>query len=940
MIAISYRREDSLPVTGRLYDRLQAEFGQGKVFMDFDSIPYGVDFRDHIKQMIEGSKVLVAMIGPDWVGKRRRGSRRIDDPTDFVRLELAYALQRNLPIIPVLISNTRMPKAEELPKDIEGLAFRNGLNLDAGIDFHHHAERLVIAINRLLIEPPARLTSPKETPALPKPPQKSPASPEAQLGSPKILSVPPPIPQPPLHEELSFESKVEAKARVTKASPQPTADTPSEKPQFDVSERQGDSVLPHTVEKTNFLKRAQQRIGYLQNKLVADFVRPLDDTESRRPVASLKSAKKIIRFVLGGVIVAAFVFGVGFWGSHFFRSEDKDTQSLPELVTKPITQEPPKALSQPTMPVQAQPSIAQATSSPIRTASPITRPTPSEGALWIDSSPQGAAYEVIDGNGKHYTGKTPDFIHVPTGYAQVIQKHESQEHRSLVWISARETTSNSWHFTTVATIAPVQVSPQPQSSVSPAATVAANVTPLQSQPPSTTSMATPTGENWQARVADFVRQFIALNQLQDANATVGFYAPTVDYFDTRGKDHAYILRDVQKYNTQWPARRDSIDGNIQVEEKVPNQQYRASFKLALYAENPKTTEWSKGEMSMTLDVNIIGGAPKIAAINQKRLQHHNGRGKGPRPPEMEAALRPIDPSKLTKVLVKKYGFFALLPTDIFPDAETKLSDGVTDHINAIRGCAAVSFTGSRETVRSAYDDCLAQFYKAPDHRKVDYKVIRDNWFVISAGTHTTGYYTKGVKHGDDVFVMELEYGDVCIIPNATLAQISHAFDGSTDAAPAGTNPSPSPGSTPAGSGGEKIEPKLVSVKIKKYGVSAALPPEVFPDVEKLSHDNETFLRGKSWSGRTTLRFFSTQQSLNKAYAEFVAKHTTDYKVLKSDWFAVSGDLGMVNGAYMGFYVKGIKKGNQVVIMDLEYQDDDFPFGEETFNSIVRSFARN
>ncbi|PYL10197.1 MAG: hypothetical protein DME34_00915, partial [Verrucomicrobia bacterium] len=105
MIAISYRREDSLPVAGRLYDRLQAEFGKGNVFMDFDSIPYGVDFREHIKHMIEHSKVLVAMIGPDWIGRRRHGNRRIDDPADFVRLEIAYALERNLPIIPILISN-------------------------------------------------------------------------------------------------------------------------------------------------------------------------------------------------------------------------------------------------------------------------------------------------------------------------------------------------------------------------------------------------------------------------------------------------------------------------------------------------------------------------------------------------------------------------------------------------------------------------------------------------------------------------------------------------------------------------------------------------------------------------------------------------------------------------------------------------------------------
>ena len=162
MIAISYRREDSLPIAGRLYDRLQAEFGRGQVFMDFDSIPYGVDFRDHIKQMIDRSKLVIAVIGADWLGRKGK-NRRIDDPTDFVRLEIGYALERNLPIIPVLVGNTRMPKPDQLPKEIEGLAFRNAINLDAGIDFHHHTDRLIAGINRLTA---ASLADPQKNPPL------------------------------------------------------------------------------------------------------------------------------------------------------------------------------------------------------------------------------------------------------------------------------------------------------------------------------------------------------------------------------------------------------------------------------------------------------------------------------------------------------------------------------------------------------------------------------------------------------------------------------------------------------------------------------------------------------------------------------------------------------------------------------------------------------
>ena len=164
MIAISYRRQDSSPVAGRLYDRLQAEFGKGSVFMDFDSIPYGVDFREHIKTTLQRAKVVVAIIGPEWTGGRDPSNRRIDDPTDFVRLEVASALENGIPIIPVLVNNTPMPEAKTLPAELEGLAFRNGLALDTGIDFHHHADRLIAGIHRV-VDPPAAPAPPVAAPA-------------------------------------------------------------------------------------------------------------------------------------------------------------------------------------------------------------------------------------------------------------------------------------------------------------------------------------------------------------------------------------------------------------------------------------------------------------------------------------------------------------------------------------------------------------------------------------------------------------------------------------------------------------------------------------------------------------------------------------------------------------------------------------------------------
>ena len=117
--------------------------------MDFDSIPYGVDFREHIRQTLEQVNALVVIIGPHW-SESREGVRRIDESNDFVRFEVKAALERGIAVIPVLVNNATMPTSEQLPGDIEGLAFRNALVLDAGVDFHHHTDRLISALDGLI----------------------------------------------------------------------------------------------------------------------------------------------------------------------------------------------------------------------------------------------------------------------------------------------------------------------------------------------------------------------------------------------------------------------------------------------------------------------------------------------------------------------------------------------------------------------------------------------------------------------------------------------------------------------------------------------------------------------------------------------------------------------------------------------------------------------
>src|SRR5271156_1533336 len=101
-IFISYRRDDSEGQAGRLYDDLVRQFGEGSVFMDVAAIEPGFDFRKVIDESVSSCGVLLALIGPAWLdAKDETGRRRLDDALDFVRLETAAALKRDIPVVPV-----------------------------------------------------------------------------------------------------------------------------------------------------------------------------------------------------------------------------------------------------------------------------------------------------------------------------------------------------------------------------------------------------------------------------------------------------------------------------------------------------------------------------------------------------------------------------------------------------------------------------------------------------------------------------------------------------------------------------------------------------------------------------------------------------------------------------------------------------------------------
>lgn len=171
-IFISYRRSDSRTISGRIYDRLATAFGGAEyVFKDVDSIPFGADFRTYINDSISACDALMAIIGPTWVTTTdEQGRRRIDDPNDFVRLEIEAALEQNLPVYPVLVHGAAMPRADDLPESLQSLAYRNAASVRDDPDFHRDMDRLIHDMQVALNPPP----SPVEA-AAPRPTSSSPS---------------------------------------------------------------------------------------------------------------------------------------------------------------------------------------------------------------------------------------------------------------------------------------------------------------------------------------------------------------------------------------------------------------------------------------------------------------------------------------------------------------------------------------------------------------------------------------------------------------------------------------------------------------------------------------------------------------------------------------------------------------------------------------------
>ncbi len=161
-IFISYRRSETPGEAGWLADELAREFGEDSVLIDVNAIEPGLDFRGKIQRQIGSCSVLLAVIGPNWAapkeqdnGKKRKGR------TDYVHLEISWALKRRLRIIPVLVQGAQMPSARVLPEELKRLATRNAVEMR-----HAHwksdLQELVAVLRKLL--GPAKVEALQEAP--------------------------------------------------------------------------------------------------------------------------------------------------------------------------------------------------------------------------------------------------------------------------------------------------------------------------------------------------------------------------------------------------------------------------------------------------------------------------------------------------------------------------------------------------------------------------------------------------------------------------------------------------------------------------------------------------------------------------------------------------------------------------------------------------------
>jgi hypothetical protein len=149
-IFISYRRDETAGYAGWLSDALNDCFGEHRVFRDIDSIEPGLDFVEAIERAIDSSDVVLVVIGKNWLtATDESGQPRLQNPDDYVRLEIASALKRNIRVVPLLMPGASMPHRNELPDDLVGLTRRNAFPMNDS-SWRDDARRLIGQLERVV----------------------------------------------------------------------------------------------------------------------------------------------------------------------------------------------------------------------------------------------------------------------------------------------------------------------------------------------------------------------------------------------------------------------------------------------------------------------------------------------------------------------------------------------------------------------------------------------------------------------------------------------------------------------------------------------------------------------------------------------------------------------------------------------------------------------
>jgi hypothetical protein len=416
-IFICYRRDDSTHQAGRIFDHLADHFGKHELFKDVDSIPLGLDFRRVLSEKVAHCDVLLAIIGDAWVSTTdAKGERRLDDPNDFVRIEVESALQRNIAVIPVLVGRASVPQPGDLPESLSQLAFRQGLAVRADPDFHNDVDRLIRGIKEVHDELAPAVAHSRAAAARPDPHTDSSQSPPAVRPPSPMIRFSCPDCRQRLQAKLELAGK-EVRCKCGKgimvpggpvgqpiASPAQGAPSASRRQRHD--EPRPEQPRPEPRGRFGTVKRLVQ-LGLalsLTGGLVGDFLRPIEAFNFYALVVSAGVAGILLIFSLRGVATArACLFFVclaggfgGWWALAGFeqghpkgciaahsRYAEKIQSLLIEQITAPRTLgtvDPPLPLDGAASPPAASaPAAAPTDTSPHAAASPPAADRPVYG---------------------------------------------------------------------------------------------------------------------------------------------------------------------------------------------------------------------------------------------------------------------------------------------------------------------------------------------------------------------------------------------------------------------------------------------------------------------------------------------------------------------------------------------------------------------------------